>query len=251
MCEGKYRRNILTPLHQCYSNMMQFVTDFRWFLYLAPKEVKRKCMTGNTRAKMTNQRVWQRMLSGRRLDLVDPSPLDIEIEDIAHGLARVARWNGQTIGDHAFSVAQHSVLVESICRQVSPSFTPANSLTALLHDAAEYVIGDMISPFKNILGASYKDVEARLERAIHLRFGLPAVTSNKLKRTIKKADHICAWFEAVQLAGFKAGEADKLFGRPPDGISLTLRPLTAAEAQATFLEAFHKLQDTVAAEASA
>jgi len=205
-------------------------------------------MTGKKRASSANQRVWQRMLSGRRLDLVDPSPMDVEIEDIAHGLARVARWNGQTIGDHAFSVAQHSVLVEHICRALDPAFDARKSMTALLHDAPEYVIGDMISPFKTILGASYKDVEARLEAAIHLRFELPAITPQKLKRLIKKADQICAWFEAVQLAGFEAREADKFFGRPPEAIELTLHPQSVGEAQAAFLKRFAVLQDALSKE---
>lgn len=199
-------------------------------------------MTGKRRSPNANNRVWQRMLSGRRLDLVDPSPMDIEIEDIAHGLARVARWNGQTLGEHAFSVAQHSVLVEKICCELEPGFSSGKSMTALLHDASEYVIGDMISPFKTILGASYKDVEARLEKAINLRFGLPALTPQRLKRTIKKADLICAWFEAVQLAGFQVDEADRFFGRPPEHIKLRLRPQSVGEAQAAFLERHAQLE---------
>jgi len=175
------------------------------------------------------------MLSGRRLDLIDPSPLDIEIEDIAHGLARVARWNGQTIGAHAFSVAEHSVIVEQICSQCAPSLSPAERLTALLHDAPEYVIGDMISPFKTILGNSYKGVEERLEQAVHLRFGLPAITPAKLKKQIKRADLICAWFEAVQLAGFSKAEANQFFGKPPPSVELTLEPKSVSDAQTVFL----------------
>jgi len=183
------------------------------------------------------------MLSGRRLDLIDPSPMDIEIEDIAHGLARVARWNGQTTGEHAFSVAQHSVLVEQICRKLDPVMDAKKSMTALLHDAPEYVIGDMISPFKTILGSSYKDVERRLEEAIHLRFELAAITPVRLKRLIKKADLICAWFEAVQLAGFETHEADRFFGRPPENIKLTLTPQSVTEAQAAFLERYGRLHN--------
>ena len=181
------------------------------------------------------------MLSGRRLDLVDPSPLDIEIADIAHGLARVARWNGQTIGKHAFSVAEHSVIVTDLCLQLNPKLTPAQQLTALLHDAPEYVIGDMISPFKSILGESYKAVEQRLEEAIHLRFGLPAKCSSPLKKTIKRADRICAWFEAVQLAGFTQDEANKIFGKPPEEISLSLNPQNVPSAQESFLKRFSAL----------
>ncbi|MEQ9506813.1 MAG: HD family hydrolase [Hyphomonas sp.] len=187
-------------------------------------------------------RVWQRMLSGRRLDLAHPSPMDIEIEDIAHGLARVARWNGQTRGEHAFSVAEHSVLVEKIARKLEPGFGPAECMTALLHDSPEYVIGDMISPFKAILGESYKGVEGRLQEAVHIRFGLKPITPAAIKKVIKRADNICAWFEAVQLAGFTAAESDGFFGKPPEGMKLKLVPLPPTEAQALFLDRFGDIQ---------
>ncbi|MER9596235.1 HD family hydrolase [Mesorhizobium sp. M0244] len=159
-------------------------------------------------------RAWQRMLSGRRLDLLDPSPLDIEISDIAHGLARVARWNGQTRGDHAFSVAQHSLLVEALVGELMPDAEADARLAALLHDAPEYVIGDMISPFKSVMGGSYKDCELRLQRAIHLRFSLPAELDAGLRKEIKRADQIAAYFEATLLAGFSTAEATEFFGRP-------------------------------------
>ncbi len=178
------------------------------------------------------------MLSGRRLDLIHPSPVDIEIEDIAHGLARVARWNGQTRGGHAFSVAEHSVWVEAIVSQLAPGLTPADQLTTLLHDAPEYVIGDMISPFKAVLGDAYKSTESRLQEAIHIRFGLAAVTPAPLKALIKRADHICAWFEAVQLAGFSEAEATKFFGRPASTFDVTLVPKPAPDAQTLFLDVF-------------
>ena len=199
-------------------------------------------MTAPAKSRSKTVRAWQRMLSGRRLDLIDPSPVDIEIEDIAHGLARVARWNGQTHGEHAFSVAEHSVLVETLTRRLQPGLSRDDQLTALLHDGPEYVIGDMISPFKAILGDSYKATEARLQEAIHIRFGLPAITAPKLKSLIKKADHVCAYFEAVQLAGFSQAEATRLFGKPPDGLRLTLRPKSVADAQAAFLARFQALQ---------
>ena len=159
-------------------------------------------------------RAWQRMLSGRRLDLLDPTPVDIEIEDIAHGLAFVARWNGQTRGDYAYSVAEHSLLVEDIFGRLCPRATVPERLTALLHDAPEYVIGDMISPVKAAVGPGYEELDKRLIAAIHIRFGLPAVTPAKLKKQIKQADRISAWMEAVQIAGFSRAEADKLFGAP-------------------------------------
>ncbi len=186
-------------------------------------------------------RVWQRMLSGRRLDLAHPSPMDIEIEDIAHGLARVARWNGQTRGAHAFSVAEHSVLVEGLCQALSPGLRPADCLTALLHDSPEYVIGDMISPFKALLGDSYKGVEARLQEAVHIRFGLAPVTPVRLKKLIKQADNISAWFEAVQLAGFSEAEASGFFGTPPPGFRLDLQPQPAEVAQRAFLDRFQTI----------
>ena len=189
-------------------------------------------------------RAWQRMLSGRRLDLLEPSPLDVEIEDIAHGLARVARWNGQTVGDHAFSVAQHSVQVWRIFRIQNPNCTPDEQLTALLHDGPEYVIGDMISPFKAILDNEYKLVEERLQEAVHRRYGLAAVTPARLHAAIKRADTICAFFEATELAGFEETEAMKLFGRPK-GIHLEqidIRPQSASVSQAGFLAAFEQIE---------
>jgi len=160
-------------------------------------------------------RAWQRMLSGRRLDLLDPSPLDIEIEDIAHGLARVARWNGQTHGPHIFSVAQHTLLVDALAEARPGGLDRTVRLAILLHDAPEYVIGDMISPFKAVIGDAYKQVEARLLAAIHLRFGLPAILPDNLKRLVKRADQQAAFLEATRLAGFAPEEALKFFGRPP------------------------------------
>jgi 5'-deoxynucleotidase YfbR-like HD superfamily hydrolase len=181
------------------------------------------------------------MLSGRRLDLLDPSPLDVEIDDIAHGLARVARWNGQTVGAHAFSVAQHCLVVEDLVRKLQPDIEPRWRLAALLHDAPEYVIGDMISPFKAALGLDYRAFEDRLERAIHIRFGLPPKTPPEIKRLIKTADIISAYFEAVDLAGFGEEEAKVIFGRPPKGLRLKLEALPAAEAETTYLEKFQRL----------
>jgi len=160
-------------------------------------------------------RAWQRMLSGRRLDLLDPSPLDVEIEDIAHGLARVARWNGQTSGAHIFSVAQHTLLVEAIARARSPRLDRKRRLTILLHDAPEYVVGDMISPFKAVIGDAYKGVEARLLAAIHLRFGLAVKRAADLEALLKASDLAAAYFEATRLAGFDAAEARRFFGPPP------------------------------------
>ncbi|OBY25881.1 HD domain-containing protein [Leisingera sp. JC1] len=173
-------------------------------------------------------RAWQRMLSGRRLDLLDPTPVDIEIEDIAHGLAFVARWNGQTMGDFAYSVAEHSLLVEDIFSRMQPKAPVKWRLAALLHDAPEYVIGDMISPVKAAVGPGYGDLDQRLTAAIHLRFGLPAALPKTVKAQIKRADKVSAWMEAVQIAGFSEAEASKFFGRPnaevANGLDIRLRP---------------------------
>ena len=186
-------------------------------------------------------RAWQRMLSGRRLDLLDPAAIDIEIDDIALGLSRVARWNGQTRGEHGFSVAQHSLIVEDICGHLDPALSPPHRLMALLHDAPEYVIGDMISPFKAALGLDYKRFEAHLEQAIHVRFGLPAVMPGAVKKLIKQADHACAFFEATQLAGFSETEALDFFGEPPPGYDLVITPLPAVEAHQAFVTRFDAL----------
>jgi hypothetical protein len=188
-------------------------------------------------------RVWQRMLSGRRLDLADPSPLDIEIEDIAHGLARVARWNGQTTGEHAFSVAEHSLLVVDLLDALSGGKASAElRLAALLHDAPEYVIGDMISPFKALLGDGYRAVEARLAAAIHLRHQLPAELPRDMHKLIKQADSVSAFLEASQLAGFSRVEARKLFGEPPASLAqIKLEPLSASDAERAFLSHYQTL----------
>jgi uncharacterized protein len=186
---------------------------------------------------MKQPRAWQRMLSGRRLDLLDPTPLDIEIEDIAHGLAFVARWNGQTIGDWPYSVAEHSLLVEQIFSRLNPGQPPRWQLAALLHDAPEYVIGDMISPVKAAVGPGYGELDVRLTSAIHIRFGLPAVLPPEIKREIKVADRISAWLEAIQIAGFTKDEADRLFGKPDRQVvhklEIRLRPPKDARADYT------------------
>ncbi len=177
---------------------------------------------------MPQPRAWQKMLSGRRLDLLDPTPVDIEIEDIAHGLSFVARWNGQTLGDFPYSVAEHSLLVETLHARIAPASPPKWRLAALLHDAPEYVIGDLISPVKAAVGPGYGEMEKRLSAAIHLRFGLPAALPDRVKRQIKRADRISAWMEATRIAGFTEAEANRFFGRPRpeliDGLSITLRP---------------------------
>jgi uncharacterized protein len=202
-------------------------------------------MTGTRRSvKSAAPRAWQRMLSGRRLDLLDPSPLDIEIEDIAHGLARVARWNGQTKGANIYSVAQHSLLVEVIAHQ-SARLDRKRRLAVLLHDAPEYVIGDMITPFKAVIGDTYKAIEARLLAAVHLRFGLPVTLPAELVAIIKAADRAAAYLEATRLAGFASSEARRFFGRPPRLTSSIehdyLTPWSAEVGHARYLDRFERL----------
>jgi 5'-deoxynucleotidase YfbR-like HD superfamily hydrolase len=188
-------------------------------------------------------RAWQRMLSGRRLDLLDPTPMDIEIEDIAHGLSFVARWNGQTHGDFPYSVAEHSLLVERLFTRLYPKSTAKDRLAALLHDAPEYVIGDMISPVKAAVGLGYEALDQRLTAAIHIRFGLPAKLPAALKKRIKAADTISAWMEATQIAGFDKDEAKKLFKSPPqdiiEGLDITLR--APKDARQDYIDLVHVL----------
>jgi 5'-deoxynucleotidase YfbR-like HD superfamily hydrolase len=178
------------------------------------------------------------MLSGRRLDLLDPTPVDIEIEDIAHGLAFVARWNGQTFGDWPYSVAEHSLLVEQLFCRMNPQAPLKWCLAALLHDAPEYVIGDMISPVKAAVGPGYGALDERLAAAVHLRFGLPSVLPGPVKAAIKRADRVSAWMEAIQIAGFRKDEADRLFGTPQakvvSGLVIQLRP--PAQVRSAFLK---------------
>lgn len=192
---------------------------------------------------MPPPRAWQRMLSGRRLDLLDPTPVDIELEDIAHGLAFVARWNGQTRGDWPYSVAEHSLLVEQIFTRATPKPEPRWQLAALLHDAPEYVIGDMISPVKTAVGPGYSALDDRLSAAIHIRFGLPATLPAQIKRRIKTADKLSAWLEATQIAGFSEAEANRFFGRanPELATDLRLHLRPPAQTRAAYVARFETL----------
>lgn len=188
-------------------------------------------------------RAWQRMLSGRRLDLLDPTPVDIEVEDIAHGLAFVARWNGQTHGDFPYSVAEHSILVEELFSRMNPSAPVKWRLAALLHDGPEYVIGDMISPVKAAVGPGYGELDERLQAAIHMRFGLPAKVPATVKKAIKKADRVSAWLEATQIAGFSIVESDRFFGHPDEGLisDIQIEPRPPVEVRRDFVQRFETL----------
>ena len=206
---------------------------------LKKKWSRAKSVKTETKKDGVAERAWQRMLSGRRLDILNPSPLDIEIEDIAHGLARVSRWNGQTRGKHSLSVAQHSVMVERLVRANAPKLDQKWYLAALLHDAPEYVIGDMITPFKHVLGGVYHEIEVGLDYAVKIRFGLPPTIPKNIKRTIKRADRMAAWLEATQLAGFSPQEAAKIFIKPAGTpANIRLRPQSPDDAASTFLRRF-------------
>lgn len=187
-------------------------------------------------------RIWQRMLSGRRLNLAEPSALDIEIEDIARGLSRINRWSGQTKGQHGFSVAQHSVLVTEQLRLLQPKATTELLRAALLHDAAEYVIGDMISPFKKFIAGSYLDVENQLQAAIHQRFALPHPLPQTWTAGIKRADRHIAWLEATQLAGFSPTDAHKFIAKTPKKLIQTcLEACSPNKAEQQFLALFQEI----------
>lgn len=206
-------------------------------------------MTSSRAPEKPAPRAWQRMLSGRRLDLLNPTPMDVEIEDIAHGLSRVARWNGQTTGAWAFSVAQHSVMVEALAVEATPGLSPAWRLAALLHDASEYVVGDMISPFKTAVGYDYRKLEKGLQAAVHLRFGLPADPPAEIARKIKRADRQSAYLEATQIAGFSAAEARRLWGAPPKvriAGPFDAAPQAPDAAKAGFLKRFEALTAAMA-----
>ena len=192
---------------------------------------------------MKTNRAWQRMLSGRRLEILDPSPLDIEIEDIAHGLSFLARWNGQTVGDYPFSVAQHSLLVENIFSMQFPDMDNPSKLFALLHDSAEYVIGDMISPLKLHLGINYEELDEKLTRAICIRFNIPTKKIKIIKRRVKLADKRAAWLEAIHLAGFSKQESDSIFGKQEaiKGVETYLLPVAPFFVRKKFVNRFNEL----------
>ena len=191
--------------------------------------------------KKINQRAWQRMLSGRKLDILSPSPFDIEIEDIALGLSRVTRWNGQTTGKHPYSVAQHSILVEKLFSIEYPDLDKKWNLAALLHDAPEYVIGDLITPFKYALNNSYRFVEDNLMKAIYLRFGLPALLPKNIEYKIKKIDKALAWFEAIDLAGYKEKEASQIIKKPDLNFEHQIIALSANDVEKRFLKRFQEI----------
>ncbi len=197
--------------------------------------------TKNSQKSSRAPRAWQRMLSGRRLDLLDPSPLDIEIDDIALGLSREVRWNGQTVGEWGYTIAEHSLLVEEIVGLIKPNVKTEIRLAALLHDAPEYVIGDLITPFKYAIGTGYKGIENHLMEAIHVRFGLPANLSDTINKLIKRADRMAAYLEATQLAGFNDKEASKIFGKPRAMPNIRISGVSPQKAREDFLKRFNEL----------
>ncbi len=188
-----------------------------------------------------HKRSWQRMLSGRRLNLLEPSPLDIEIKDIAHGLSRLARWNGQTLGKYPMSVAQHSVLVAEMFEESNKNVLKKWILAALLHDASEYIIGDIITPLKNILGDSFSNIEKTIQSSIHLRFNIPREIPLTIYKKIKIADRKVAFLEAIQLAGFSENEASKIIFKPKNIPKIIITPLSVKNSNELFLKKFNKL----------
>jgi len=149
------------------------------------------------------------------------------------------------MGDYAYSVAEHSLLVEEIFSHQNPDVPAKWQLAALLHDAPEYVIGDMISPVKAAVGPGYGVLDDRLTAAIHLRFGLPAQIPSTVKKRIKRADKLSAWLEAIQIAGFSKDEADKFFGKQDPALvanlSIKLRP--PVEVRQDFTARYQKLSE--------
>jgi len=187
-------------------------------------------------------RTWQRMLSGRSLNLINPSAVDIEIHDIALGLSRNTRWNGQTTGEHGWSVAQHSLLVVEILQQHNPQSPSWVLLAALLHDAAEYVTHDLITPLKAAVGDVFKVIEDRLQAAIHTRYSLPVILPNEVKANIKRADLIAAATEAVHLAGFTPKEVKGILRITEKPYTTkSLEPLPSTSARDEYLKLFNKL----------
>ena len=132
-------------------------------------------------------------------------------------------------------------------RTQTPDCTPASQLQCLLHDAPEYVMGDIISPFKAAMGGNYKDVENRLLSAVYLRFSLPAAMPAAVAKLVKKADREAAFFEAIHLAGFENSEARKFFGEPTqpafdvDAFDRLIRPWPTREAHDRFVAAFEAI----------
>jgi uncharacterized protein len=164
---------------------------------------------------MAAARAWVRLLSGKRLDLLNPTPFDWEDEDLALGLARTYRWGGHSAWPLPLSVAQHSLFVLQLRRQRFPDAKDARAdLRELLHDADEGLLGfDSISPLKPFLGEAYHDLVARLQTAIGVRYGLPAWTA-KEKRIHKEADRIAAATEAVRVVGWTLDEVHRVLRIP-------------------------------------
>jgi hypothetical protein len=192
---------------------------------------------------------WVQTVSGMPVDLLDPKPEQILPGDIAHALARIPRFNGHTLGDWPWNVAQHSLLVE----QLMPAQTDAaGRLVALLHDAHEAYIGDLITPVKQAMDAlpvrsrdpflpalAFFALTTKLDEVIWTAFGLsPSV--NLLNR-VKTADLLALVVEKEQLMAPARRDWD-LLPKPPDPMP-TLRPAhPPTRAAEIFLDRFHVLQ---------
>ncbi|HZX28156.1 MAG TPA: phosphohydrolase [Telluria sp.] len=173
-------------------------------------------------------RAWVRMPSGRRLDLLDPTPFDWDDEDLALGLARTFRWGGHSAWPQPLSVAQHSIAVLYLRRRLTPGPLPAKAeLRELLHDAEEGLLGfDAISVIKPFLGEQFRALTQRLEHAVFVRYGLPAWTRAE-HALHKRADRLAAASEAVHVAGWSAAEVRST-------LKITIEPLAEDPLVATY-----------------
>lgn len=176
-----------------------------------------------------------------------PAAREVDIEDIARGLSRLPRWNGQTKGSLAFSVAQHSLLVRFLFAELDPKAEKCWQLAALLHDGPEYALGDLIAPFKKVVGETYHQVEQSLQQAIHRRFSLPKVLPSSVAARVEKADRWSASLEAQVLTSFPKetiAQLSPLSSRPfPGAAHALLEPWPSHVAQGRFLQEFARLYE--------
>jgi hypothetical protein len=140
------------------------------------------------------------MPSGKRLDLLNPTPFDWDDADLALGLARTYRWGGHSAWPLPLSVAQHSIAVMLLRQLAAPEpLDPVVALRELLHGF------DAVSPLKPFLGQGFDALTRRLEQVVFLRYGLPAWTPTEHARH-KQADRLAAASEAVHVVGWKEEE---------------------------------------------
>ncbi len=192
------------------------VTDKKQKLYVNPNDEGRKGF-------------FQQTFTGRRFYIEDPRPEDVFIVDIAHSLAMLCRYNGATL--RFYSVAEHSVWVS---RLVSPK----NAMWGLLHDAAEYVVGDMTRPLKKqpqLRG--FATFESRVQRVVCERFGLPYDMPDEVKAVDGK---ITDDERRDLMANMEVDPG--IWGNVYDGFGINLcDPMGPQDAERAFLDRFHEL----------